>query len=139
MAKKIRDVMTSSPRMLAPEATIQEAARVMRDDDIGDVIVSDGERLMGIVTDRDICLRAVAESADVASMTLGEICSDEVVTLGPDDTERDAVRLMRENAVRRLPVVDGGRPIGIVSIGDLAIDLDTDSALADISAAPANN
>jgi CBS domain-containing protein len=139
MGKKIRDVMTDSPHMLAPSATVEEAARLMRDADIGDVLVFEDDAIRGIVTDRDITLRVVAEGNDITNTTLGEICTSEVITVAPDDSEKQAVRLMREHAVRRLPVVDNGRPVGIVSIGDLAIDLDTDSALADISAAPANN
>jgi CBS domain-containing protein len=138
MGKKIRDVMTATPQTLETSASVREAARLMRDDDIGDVIVVENGTIRGIITDRDITLRVVAEGAD-AGITLGEVCTGDVVTVSPNDREKDAVRLMREHAVRRLPVVTDGKPVGVVSIGDLAIDLDTDSALADISAAPANN
>ena len=118
---------------------MQEAALVMSDNDIGDVIVCDGERVCGIVTDRDITIRAVAHGKDPASTKLGDICSKELTTVSPDDLVDDAVRLMRTKAIRRVPVVEDGKPVGVVSIGDLAIDLDRQSALADISTAPPNS
>jgi len=119
-------------------ASVQEAAKAMLDDDIGDVIVCDGDTVCGIVTDRDITIRTVAHGKDPAATKLGEICSKDLTSLSLGDTVDDAVRLMREKAIRRIPVLDDGKPVGIVSIGDLAIDLDADSALADISKAPAN-
>jgi len=119
-------------------ASVQEAAKAMLDDDIGDVIVCDGDTVCGIVTDRDITIRTVAHGKDPAATKLGEICSEDLTSLSLGDTVDDAVRLMREKAIRRIPVLDDGKPVGVVSIGDLAIDLDADSALADISKAPAN-
>jgi CBS domain-containing protein len=138
MPQSVRDVMTPDPRTLDATATVQEAARAMRDDDIGDVIVCKGDAVCGIVTDRDVTIRAVAEGRDPATTKLGDICSRELVTLSPDDSVEDAIRLMRERALRRLPVLDSGKIMGILSLGDLAIDLDRKSVLADISAAPAN-
>lgn len=138
MPETIREVMTPSPRTLDIRATVQEAARTMLDDDIGDVIICDGGTICGIVTDRDITVRAVAQGRDPAVTSVGDICSAEVATLSPDDSVDDAVRLIRDKAVRRVPVVEGGKPVGIVSIGDLAIDLDSRSALAEVSAAPPN-
>lgn len=138
MPESIRDVMTGAPRALDARATVQEAAQAMFDDDIGDVIVCGGDAICGIVTDRDITVRAVAPGKDPSSTKLGDICSKDLATLAPDDTVDDAVRLMRDKAIRRVPVVEDGKPVGIVSIGDLAIDLDRESALADISKAPAN-
>lgn len=138
MPETIREVMTPSPRTLDIRATVQEAARTMLDDDIGDVIICDGGTICGIVTDRDITVRAVAQGRDPAVTSVGDICSAEVATLSPDDSVDDAVRLIRDKAVRRVPVVEGGKPVGIVSIGDLAIDLDSRSALAEVSVAPPN-
>lgn len=138
MPETIREVMTPSPRTLDMRATVQEAARTMLDDDIGDVIICDGGTICGIVTDRDITVRAVAQGRDPAVTSVGDICSAEVATLSPDDSVDDAVRLIRDKAVRRVPVVEGGKPVGVVSIGDLAIDLDSRSALAEVSAAPPN-
>ncbi|MGI8685566.1 MAG: CBS domain-containing protein [Acidimicrobiales bacterium] len=138
MPESIRNVMTPSPRALDARASVQEAAKAMLDDDIGDVIVCDGETVCGIVTDRDITIRTVALGHDPAATKLGDICSKDLTSLSPGDTVDDAVRLMREKAIRRIPVLEDGKPVGVVSIGDLAIDLDADSALADISKAPAN-
>jgi CBS domain-containing protein len=81
-------------------------------------------------------VRAVADARDPSRTSLGDICSAEVVTLGPDSSTAEAVRLMRDNAIRRIPIVERGRPVGILSIGDLAMELDERSALSDISAAP---
>lgn len=134
----IRDHMTPNPIVLPASSTLTEAARQMRDADIGDVLVEDGGRLCGVVTDRDLVVRGIAEGADPDTAKLGEVCSKDLVSVGPDDSTEVAVRLMREHAIRRIPVIDDGRAVGMVSIGDLAIDLDATSALADISAAPGN-
>lgn len=140
MAQSIMEVMTTDPITIPQRASVQEAAQAMRDSDIGDVIVlDDSEQVCGIVTDRDIAVRFVAEGKNPAGTPLGEIYSRELQTLSPKDSVGDAVRLMSEKAIRRLPVVDEGKPVGIVSIGDLAATQDPDSALADISAAPPNN
>jgi CBS domain-containing protein len=135
MAERIREIMASNVVTLRQDTSVTEAARAMRDSDIGDVIVVDeGERLQGILTDRDIVVRAIADGRDPAAVKVGEICSGEVATLSPDDRLEHAVNLMRDRAVRRVPVVEGERAIGIVSIGDLAIERDEGSALADVSA-----
>ncbi|MFF5264762.1 CBS domain-containing protein [Actinomadura viridis] len=132
--------MTADPRALPLEATLYEAARIMRDQGIGDVLVTLSGKLCGLVTDRDIVIRAVAESLDAALTSLGEVCTAEPVTLGPDDDTDTALRLMRQEAIRRVPVVDDqNRPVGIVSIGDLVIaDGTGPSPLRDISEAPPN-
>ena len=139
MAQTVRDVMTENLVTLPGSAPLADAARRMREADIGDVIVMADGDMCGVVTDRDIVVRAIAEGKDPQSATLDEICSHDVVTVGPDDSVDQAVQLMRQRAVRRLPVVEGGRPVGIVSIADLAIERDETSALADISAAEGNN
>ncbi|MEV5575573.1 CBS domain-containing protein [Spirillospora sp. NPDC052269] len=115
------DVMTARPRSLPRDATLHEAARLMRDEGIGDVLVTVGGRLCGMVTDRDIVVRALAEDLDARITSLGEVCTADLATVRPEDGTGTAVRLMRERAVRRLPVVDAARrPVGIVSLGDLA-------------------
>lgn len=139
MPETIREVMTQSPRTVAHQDTVRVAAEAMRDEDIGNVIVCDSGEVCGIVTDRDIAVRVVATGKDPSKTVVGDICSKDLTTISPDDSVDDAVRLMRDNALRRLPVVERGKPVGVVSIGDLAIDLDSHSALADISAAPGNN
>jgi len=115
-------------------ATLAEVAGLMRDRDVGDVVVNDGEELIGIVTDRDIVVRCIAEGVDPTEATVVAACTEDLVSVGPDATVEDAARIMREHAVRRLPVVEDGRAVGIVSIGDLAVEQDPTSALADISA-----
>jgi CBS domain-containing protein len=111
----------------------------MRGNDIGDVVVLKEKRLFGILTDRDIVVRALAAKSDPETTPVSEICSRELTTIEPTASVEEAVRFMREKAIRRLPVVDKtGDVIGIVSIGDLAVERDPRSALADISAAPPN-
>lgn len=139
MAQTLKEVMTPRPSTLETTATVRDAAQLMRDEDIGDVIVCKDGKIAGIVTDRDITVRAVADGKDPASTTLADVCSDDVFCLSPDDSVEDAVRLMTDRAVRRLPVVQDNTPVGIVSLGDVATHHDSDSALAGISAAPANN
>jgi CBS domain-containing protein len=138
MGQQVKDVMTAGPVVLGKDAPLMEAARLMRDKGIGDVIVVEGESAEGIVTDRDLVIRGVAEGADPSTTRLGQIISSELVAVAPDDPVERAIKLMRERAVRRLPVVEGGKPVGIVSIGDLAVERDADSVLADISKEPPN-
>lgn len=137
----IQDLMTTELCALSPQATLAEAAGTMRDRDVGDVLViDDAGELRGIVTDRDITVRATADGRDPTATQLGDVCTDALVTVAVDDAVDDAVRSMREHAVRRLPVVDDdGTPIGMISIGDLARSEDPSSALADISADAPNN
>ena len=139
MAQTIADVMTPNPVTLSADASVVEAALVMRDNDIGDVIVCDDQTVCGIVTDRDLVVRALAERVDPEQVALRDICTKQVTTVQPDTSVDEAVKLMRENALRRLPVVDGLRPVGVVSLGDLATTQDPKSALADISSAAPNN
>jgi CBS domain-containing protein len=140
MAQTIQEVMTTNPLTVDANATTTEIAQVMRDNDIGDVIVTRDGEVQGIVTDRDIVVRALADHPQPSEVNAGEIASPDVVCLHPTDTVEDAVRTVREKAIRRVPVVDErGRPVGIVSLGDLAMERDPDSALSDISAAPPNS
>jgi CBS domain-containing protein len=138
MAQSIRDVMTADPVALPATSSVLEAAQTMRDADIGDVIVVENGQICGMVTDRDITVRGVAEGRNLASLTLGDICSRQLTTLSPTESVDDAVLLMREKALRRLPVIEDGQPVGIVSLGDLAVTQDPHSTLGNISAAPAN-
>jgi CBS domain-containing protein len=138
MTQKIREVMSSDPVTVQATTPIVQVAKTMRDEGIGDVIVMTDGKLCGIVTDRDVTVRATAEGRDPKSTPVSEICSQEIVSLSPDDRVERAVELMRERSVRRLPVVEGGRPVGVVTMGDLAIERDEKSALAQISAAAPN-
>ena len=138
MTQPIRELMTPNPVSLPGTASVHEAARAMRDQDIGDVIVIENHQVCGIVTDRDIVTRTVAGAQDPTATTLADICSHALLTVTPTDSVEHAVRLMRTHAIRRLPVVEGGKAVGIVSLGDLAVERDPDSALGEISAAPPN-
>ena len=138
MAQQIRDVMTPNPVSLPGTASVHEAARAMRDGDMGDVIVIEHDRVCGIVTDRDIVVRTIAEAQDPATTTLADICSHRVLIVAPTDSIEEAVRLMRTHAIRRVPVVEGGQPVGMVSLGDLAVERDPGSALGEMSDAPPN-
>jgi CBS domain-containing protein len=138
MGQMVRDVMTKKPITLAASATILEAAKKMKEGDIGDILVTKGNQLCGIITDRDIVVRAIADGKDPARVTLDEVCSHEVTTVSPDDDVGKAVQLMRDKAIRRVPVMEKGLPVGIVSLGDLAQTLDRSSALGAISAKPPN-
>ena len=135
----VRDVMTSDPFTLPGSSPLQTAGELMRNEDVGDVLVVDQGTLRGLVTDRDIVVRGVADGRDPVTTDIGEICTEPVVTIGPETTLEEAATTMREQAVRRLPVVEGNQPVGVVSLGDLAIELDERSALADISADAPNN
>lgn len=140
MPDRISEMMTSDPVAMTKDATIRDAATAMRDRDIGDVVVTETDgSVCGIVTDRDIVVNAVAEGADPSTTTLDDVCSNEIVSVGPHDPVAAAVKTMEEHAIRRLPVMDNGTLVGIVSIGDLAEERDPDSALGEISAAPPNN
>ncbi|WP_141581606.1 CBS domain-containing protein [Actinomadura sp. WMMA1423] len=138
MATKVRDIMTGSPTSVSPELDLVTVARAMRDEEIGAVLVAEGDDLKGVVTDRDLVVRGLAAGGDPARARIGEIASKVTATVGPDDSLDKAAQIMRERSVRRLPVMEDGRPVGIVSIGDLAIEKDSASALADISAARSN-
>ena len=139
MAQTVREIMTLEPVTLEDSATVFDAAQAMRDSNIGDVIVVRGGSVRGVLTDRDIVVRVVAEGRDPHDVKLGEVFSAGVVMVNPDDSVDSIVTLMRQKAIRRVPVVEGSRPVGIVSIGDLASEKDNGSALADISSAPPNH
>ncbi|GAA2216764.1 CBS domain-containing protein [Micromonospora olivasterospora] len=131
---RVSDVMTKQVVYLPAETTLDEAARVMRESDIGDVVVTDGASLAGMLTDRDIVVRAVAERSDPAVTTIGSIVTREVVMIEQHSTAGEAAALMRERGIRRVLVCDAERKlVGIVSLGDLAMRLDPESALSDIS------
>src|SRR6266498_1581964 len=137
-AQTVKDVMTTNVVYLPSETTLAEAARTMREQDIGDVVVAD-QSLTGLVTDRDIVVRAVAERCDPSTTTIGEIVSRDLVTVRPEDTIHSAALLMRDHAVRRVLVCDDRGLVGIVSIADLAEKIDPDSVLGGISQAAPNN
>lgn len=127
----IRDVMTPNPRTVSPEDSIQNAARIMRDEDTGAVPVVDNGRTVGIVTDRDIVVRAVAEDGQL-SRPVRDIVTGNVVSATPDMSTREAADLMSEHQIRRLPVIENERLVGIVSLGDLAVKEGNDRRAGDV-------
>jgi CBS domain-containing protein len=137
-ARKVEDVMTPEPVCVPAGTPVADAARLMRDDDVGDVIITQDGTIQGILTDRDLVVRVMSEGLPLTT-PVGEIASRDLVVLSPSDPLETAVELMRDRAVRRIPVVEGKRPVGIVSLGDLALEKDPTSALADISAAAPNH
>jgi CBS domain-containing protein len=139
MTRQVREVMTDAPLAVGVETSVAETARLMREQSVGVVLVMAGEQLHGLVTDRDLVVRAAAEGGDPGAIPVRMACSEQLATIGPDEPLGRAVELMRQGAVRRLPVVDGGRPVGIVSLGDLAVERDPGSALGEISTARPND
>ncbi|MFI6144857.1 CBS domain-containing protein [Streptomyces sp. NPDC051109] len=136
MTRRVHEVMTEKPVTVDGLTSLAEAARVMRDADIGDVLVLEGGRLRGILTDRDLVIRAMAEGRDPAETTVRAICSPEPITVGPADGVDQAAYLMRHHALRRLPVqTEDGELVGVVTLGDLEVERDPGSALAAIAAA----
>jgi CBS domain-containing protein len=137
---KVREVMTDRPRCITPETLVSEAARLMKSEDVGSLPILDGEKLIGIVTDRDIVLQAVAEEKDPRGMPVREVASQDLVTVGQDDDLSEALNRMASHQVRRIPVVDeDDRLVGIVAQADVAReakDKDSGQMLQDISQGP---
>ena len=138
MEKKIRDIMTPDPVGVYYDQTLAETARVMRDAGVGAVLVVNGDSLSGVVTDRDLVVRGLAEGAGPDS-PVGPVCSVKLVGVDADANVAEAQRLMGENAVRRLPVIEDGQIVGIVSMGDLAASgTEGQSSLTQVSKAEPN-
>jgi CBS domain-containing protein len=138
MADTIRDLLKGDPVTVEASATVEEAAKLMDQNDIGNVLVVENNEVQGIVTDRDIVVRVVAKG-NGPDASVREAATTDLETLEPDASIDDAIKKMQQGNVRRLPVVEDGKPVGVVSLGDLAQARDKDSALADISSASPNN
>ena len=121
MGKSIRELMTSNPRSSQADKPVIEAAKIMRDEDVGLVPIVEGDRLVGTLTDRDIAIRLVAEGKDPASTPVKDVASRDLVTVDPDQDLDEALRLMAQHQVRRLPVVEeDGKLVGVVAQADVA-------------------
>ena len=120
MAKKFRDAMTPEPRVADPSLSLAEAAQLMRSEDIGSLPIVQEGQLVAVLTDRDIVVRAVAESADPSATKVGDIASRAPVTIEPDEDLDEALAQMARAQVRRLPVVEGGRLVGVLAQADIA-------------------
>jgi CBS domain-containing protein len=117
---QIREIMTENPKTCGPQDSVIDAAKLMASEDVGPIPIVEGENLVGIVTDRDIVIRVVAEGRDARSTTLGEIASTDIATVSPDDDLDRAIEVMGSKQIRRIPVVEGQRIIGIVAQADVA-------------------
>ena len=136
MGQKVEQAMTTNVRTVSRDSSVAEAARIMRDEDTGSVPVVEDGRVAGIVTDRDIVVRGVAEGRDVTSLNVREVCSSDLVTVEPDRDLDAALRLMAQHQVRRLPVVEGDRLVGVLAQADVARatgDRETGALVDDIS------
>jgi CBS domain-containing protein len=121
MAKSVRDAMTENPRSIGASASVVEAARLMREEHIGSLPITDDEELVGMITDRDIATRVVAEAADPKMTSVGDVYSGDLISVAPDHDLEEALQLMARHQVRRLPVVEKGRLVGIVAQADIAL------------------
>ena len=137
--RKVRDIMSAAPVCMAPGESVCAAASAMKQHGIGTVLVLTDGSVSGLVTARDIAVRVLAENRDPRTTPIGDICGSELVVLDPDDDLSEASRLVRDRGVRRIPVSRDGTPVGIVSVGDLALESDAMSALSGASSAPPNS
>jgi CBS domain-containing protein len=126
MVNSVREAMTEDPRSIGPSASVVEAARLMRDEHVGSLPITDGDTLVGMITDRDITTRVVAEAADLATSSVGDVYSQDLISVEPDKDLEEALTLMARHQVRRLPVVEDGRLVGIVAQADIALALSED-------------
>jgi CBS domain-containing protein len=139
MGTKVADVMTQRPRAVTPQTPLNEVAEVMEAEDVGAVPLVEGDRLVGIVTDRDIVVRAIAKGKDPRGMPASEVSSRELLTVSPDDDLSDALNVMAQYQVRRLAVTEDERLVGVVSQADVALqgkDKDTGQVVEGISRQP---
>jgi CBS domain-containing protein len=120
MGKSVKDAMTSEVKTATPSLSLTDAAKLMKQEDVGSVPVVDGERLIGMLTDRDIVVRGIADGSDPHAVKAGDIASRDIVTVRPDDDLDEALRLMAQHQVRRLPVVEDGHLVGVVAQADVA-------------------
>ena len=130
---KVKDVMTKVVEFVRPETTVQEAAGKMKDLNVGPIPVCEGEKVLGILTDRDIVIRAVAEGRDTRTTRVKDVMTRDVVCCAEEDDVKDVARLMKDHQIRRIVVVNGSKGLaGIVSLGDLAVDTHDDKMSGDV-------
>ena len=135
---KVREVMTTTPIAVDPLAPLEAVARVMRDADVGVVLVADRDQVYGLVTDRDLVVRGLATGEDMRRAEVTTVCSAQLAVVGPDEDTAAARHAMESHSVRRLPVVENGDVIGMVTLGDIDKRTEPDSTLGRISSAPPN-
>jgi CBS domain-containing protein len=137
--RDVREVMTAAPETVETTSGIRDAARALERADIGSVIVVEDGQVRGILTDRDIALRVVAAGLDPSTAKVVDAMTAAPETIAPNASVQEAVSIMRQHDIRRLPVVESGRPIGVVALADLATSSQMPELLSDISSAPPNN
>lgn len=134
---KVRDVMTSQVETVTPNCTIEEIARLMKSNDVGSIPVCEGKKVLGMITDRDIVIKVLADGKNLLSVSAKDIMNSDVITVTSDQDVHEAARVMADYQIRRLPVIDQGKIVGIVALGDLAIEKihvnEAGDALSDIS------
>jgi len=134
---KVRDVMTNQVDTVTPNASVIEIAQLMKSNDVGSIPVCEDKKVIGMITDRDIVLKVVADGKNIESRMAKDIMNSKIITVTADQDVHEAARLMSEYQIRRLPVVDQGNIVGIVALGDLAIEKihvnEAGDALSDIS------
>lgn len=134
---KVRDVMTRQIETVAPSSSVEEIARLMKRNDVGSIPVCEGQKVLGIITDRDIVVKVIADGKNVSSVSAKDIMTSQVITVTSDQDVHEAARIMADNQIRRLPVLEQGRIAGIVALGDLAVEKihinEAGDALSDIS------
>jgi CBS domain-containing protein len=128
---KVREIMTTELVTVSPSTSVAHAARLMRDANIGNVLVIDADRLVGILTDRDVTIRVVAEGTDTNKAQVGSFMTRELFTGMPDWDVEDAVDIMGEEQIRRLPILENGRLVGVLSLGDVAVEPEEEQAAAE--------
>lgn len=143
-SRKVRDVMTANPETVSQQDSVLQAARIMRDSDTGVVPVVDGTKIIGMVTDRDIVVRAIADGKNISDVQVTDVMTRSVRSLSEDDSVDDALNLMSSAQIRRVPVVNSANDlVGIVSMGDISTNTNRDGkvgkAVENISEAPPNN
>ena len=121
MVKSVREAMTDDPSSIGASASVVQAARLMREQHVGSLPVTEDERLVGMITDRDITTRVVAESAVPEATSVEDVYSRDLITVEPDNDLDEALRLMARHQIRRLPVVENGRLVGMVAQADIAL------------------
>lgn len=131
----VAEFMKSGPRTMAASVSVRAGAEAMKEASVGTLAIESEGKLLGIVTDHDIVVQCLARGGDCDEMTLGSICSDDVRALSPRDSVDLAIQLMRDKSIRRMPVVDRGRAVGILALGDLAHVREPKSVLETIDAA----
>ncbi len=142
--RQVRDVMTPNPECVSEKDSIRDVARIMKEQDTGVVPVVDGKRIIGLITDRDIVVRGIAEGRELSSVKVNEIMSKSVRSVKEDTPVTEVLDLMSSAEIRRVPVVNGNNElVGIISLGDIAENTNADNrvgkAVEDISQAPPNN